>query len=128
MPPSTPKTRQPSALVVEDDRALREFYRTSLRAAGYDVGSVEDGTDALHRIEEWIPDVIVLDLVLPRLSGRDLYQELRTRRDTRDVPIVVVSGTDTSDLDVTRFAAILRKPVDSEALVRAVDTAVRRRS
>ena len=92
------------------------------------MGSVEDGTDALHRIEEWIPDVIVLDLVLPRLSGRDLYQELRTRRDTRDVPIVVVSGTDTSDLDVTRFAAILRKPVDSEALVRAVDTAVRRRS
>ncbi len=120
---------QPAAkktvLIVEDDRALRELYRTVLRQAGYEVGAVEDGTDALHRLEHWTPDVVVLDLALPRLDGRDLRHELRSRAETRDVPIIIVTGTDTSDLDQNDFAAILRKPIDADALVNAVNAAVR---
>ena len=111
-------------LVVEDDRALRELYRTVLREAGYEVGAVEDGTDALRRIEHWTPDVVVLDLALPHLDGRDLRHELRARPETRDVPVVIVTGTDTSDLDQKDFAAILRKPIDADALVSAVNAAV----
>ncbi len=114
-------------LVVEDDRTLRELYRTVLREAGYEVGAVEDGTDALHRVEHWTPDVVVLDLALPRLDGRDLRHELRSRPETRDVPVVVVTGTDTSDLDQNDFAAILRKPINPDALVDAVNAAVRSR-
>jgi len=114
-----------TVLVVEDDRALRELYRSVLREAGYEVGAVEDGTDALHRIEHWTPDVVVLDLALPRLDGRDLRHELRSRPETRDVPVIVVTGTDASDLDQNDFAAILRKPIDAEALVNAVNSAVR---
>ena len=111
-------------LVVEDDRSLREFYKTVLRGAGYEVGAVEDGTDALRRLEEWHPDAIVLDLALPQLNGRELHQELRASRNTRQIPIVVVSGTDTSDLKPGDFAAILQKPVDPGALIDAVNTAV----
>jgi two-component system phosphate regulon response regulator PhoB len=114
-----------TVLVVEDDRALRELYRTVLREAGYEVGAVEDGTDALHRIEHWTPDVVVLDLALPRLDGRDLRHELRARPETRDVPVIVVTATDTSDLNQNDFAAILRKPIDADALVIAVDAALR---
>ena len=114
-----------TVLIVEDDRALRELYRTVLRQAGYEAGAVEDGTDALHRLEHWTPDVVVLDLALPRLDGRDLRHELRSRPDTRDIPVIVVTGTDTSDLDKNDFAAILRKPIDTDALVQAVDAAVR---
>jgi CheY-like chemotaxis protein len=77
------------------------------------------------RIEEWTPDVVVLDLALPRLGGRDLKLELKSRRGTRHVPIIVVSGTDTSDLNPEDFASILHKPIDPEALVNAVDQAVR---
>ena len=112
-------------LIVEDDRALRELYRSVLREAGYEVGAVEDGTDALHRIEHWTPDVVVLDLALPRLGGRDFRHELRARAETRDTPVVIVTGTDTSDLDRKDFAAILRKPIDVDALVAAVNDAVR---
>jgi CheY-like chemotaxis protein len=114
-----------SVLIVEDDRALRELYRSALRDAGYEVGAVEDGTDALWRIDQWTPDVVVLDLGLPRLSGRDLRYELRSRPDTRNVPVVVVTGTDTSDLDPDQFASILPKPTTPDAVVRAVDDAVR---
>lgn len=60
--------------------------------------------------DEWTPDVVVLDLALPRLDGRDLYYELRSRPDTRHIPIVVVTGSDTSDLDAKVFTSILRKP------------------
>jgi twitching motility two-component system response regulator PilH len=114
-----------SVLIVEDDRSLREMYRSALREAGYEVGVVEDGTDALWRIDEWTPDVVVLDLALPRLSGRDFRYELRGRRETRNVPVVIVSGTDTSDLNPNEFAAILHKPITPDALVKAVDDAIR---
>lgn len=114
-----------TVLIVEDDRALRELYRSVLRQAGYEVGAVEDGTDALHRIEHWTPDVVVLDLALPRLDGRDFRHELRSRPATRDVPIIIVTGTDTSDLDRKDFVAILPKPIEADTLVAAVDAAIR---
>ena len=113
-------------LIVEDDLQTRDMYRAALRAAGYEVGAVEDGTDALRRIDHWTPDVIVLDLALPRLDGRDLYFELRARTETRGIPIIVASGTDTSDLEAHSLAAILTKPVSPDVLVRAVDDAIRR--
>lgn len=112
-------------LVVEDDRSLRELYRTTLRGAGYDVGAVEDGTDALRRMEDWTPDVVVLDLALPRLDGRDLMVELRARRETRDVPVVIVTGTDPAGLRSKDFVRLLQKPVTPEMLVSAVADAVR---
>ncbi len=98
-----------------------------LRGAGYEVGAVEDGTDALRRLEEWHPDAILLDLALPQLNGRELHQELRANRDTRHIPIVVVSGNDTSDLKPADFAAILQKPVDPGTLIDAITSAIRLR-
>jgi CheY-like chemotaxis protein len=124
MPDVTPPPVKRSVLVVEDDRSLREFYRTVLRTAGYEVGAVEDGIDALRRLEHWTPDVILLDLALPQMDGRDLHLELRAGRETRAIPVVVVSGLDTSDLKPNEFAAILRKPVDADALVDAINAAV----
>jgi DNA-binding response OmpR family regulator len=119
------KPAKPSVLIVEDDRHLRELYRAALRSAGYEVGAVEDGADALWRVGEWIPDAIVLDLGLPRLDGRELHLELRSRRETRSIPIVIVTGLDAADLDFNQFAAILRKPVDMDVLIGAVNEAVR---
>lgn len=121
----SPKPVKRSVLIVEDDRQLRDLYRSALRNAGYEVGAVEDGTDALRRLEEWTPDVVVLDLSLPRLPGRDLFHELRSRRETRLTPIVIVTGSDASDLDHTSFASILRKPIALDGLVEAVDNALR---
>jgi DNA-binding response OmpR family regulator len=56
-------------LVVEDDAALRDFYRTALQHAGFAVVAVEDGLDALHHIDSARPHAVVLDLDLPRLAG-----------------------------------------------------------
>jgi DNA-binding response OmpR family regulator len=111
----------PVVLVVEDDSSLREFYKTILRHAGYSVVAVEDGRDALDWIEQHTPAIIVLDLALLHVSGRDVQQELRSHADTRDIPIVVVTGDDTSDLNKNELACVLHKPVTAEALVETVN-------
>jgi CheY-like chemotaxis protein len=87
----SPATAAQYVLVVEDDPALRELYRSTLTLAGYSVVAVEDGIDALRRVERRRPDALVLDLALPRKSGRDVKRELRSNPETRDIPIVIVS-------------------------------------
>jgi CheY-like chemotaxis protein len=112
-------------LVVEDDASLRDVYRSALRAAGYTVVAVEDGIDALRLVESGRPEAVVLDLGLPRLGGRDVQKELRADPSTRNIPIVVVSGSDTSDLHPDDFACVLPKPISADALIAAVGNCLR---
>lgn len=105
---------------------LRELYRSTLKAAGYAVVAVGDGVDALRRVEDERPDAVVLDLGLPRLNGRDVQRELKSAPDTKHIPIVVVSGSDTSDLDPDDFACVLNKPISADALIVAVENCLRR--
>ncbi len=107
-------------LVVEDDPAAREFYRSILRQAGLAVVAVEDGLEALQIVETRPPEVVILDMALPRVSGRDVYHELKARPETRGIPIVVVTGHDISDLDPGDFAGVLQKPLDPNDLVSMV--------
>ena len=114
--------RKMTVLVVEDDPDLRALYRTSLTVAGYTVVAVEDGLDALRHIEgSGIPNAVILDLALPRLSGRDVHRELAAHPATSKIPIVVVTGSDINDLSKNEFACVLRKPVHVEALIHAVE-------
>lgn len=112
-------------LIVEDDPDLRLFYRQVLRISGYIVAAVEDGIDALRRIEADPPDLVLLDIELPRLSGRDVQEELAAHAGTRNIPILVVTGSDGA-LNPAAFSCILRKPVTAESLVAAVDECLTR--
>lgn len=116
-----------SVLVVEDDAALRGLYRSILREAGYLVMDVEDGVAALRTLETHLPAAVVLDLALPRLDGRDVYREMRSHADTCDIPVVIVTGTDTSDLNDKDFACVLRKPLLPDDLVSAVQDCIKRK-
>ena len=115
-----------SVLVVEDDAALRGLYRSILREAGYMVLDVEDGVAALRTLETHIPAAVVLDLALPRLDGRDVHREMQSHEDTRDIPVIIVTGHDTSDLNEKEFACVLRKPLHPDRLVSAVQDCVKR--
>jgi CheY-like chemotaxis protein len=113
-------------LLVEDDAATRDLFRFAFRNAGFLVTAVEDGLDALRRIESDPPDVVVLDIALPRLGGRDVLRELRANPQTRGLPVVIVTGTDVTDLNERAGVPVMRKPVDPEELVTTVETLVRR--
>jgi CheY-like chemotaxis protein len=108
-------------LIVEDNVELRRMFRTVLSMAGYDVEEAGDGVEALQLVENRLPDLIVLDLVLRALDGVSVQQELAARAVTRNIPIVVVTGStiDTTSLDV---ACVLRKPVMPDDLVKTVGT------
>lgn len=111
--------RSATVLVVEDDPALRRMYRTALTLAGFDVIEADDGLAALHQLDYRPPDVVVLDLMLPTMSGLVVQQEIAAHAHTRRIPIVIVTGSDLS-LDHLDVPCVLRKPVSPESLVDAV--------
>ncbi len=76
-------------MVVEDEEALTELLRYNLEGDGYDVETVMRGDDADTRLKEHIPDLIVLDWMLPGLSGIELCRRLRTRPETKQLPIIM---------------------------------------
>ena len=96
------------------------MYKAALQLNGFAVVAVADGVDALRHIDETPPDVVVLDLGLPRLGGHDVQREVAGHAETSAIPIVVVTGGDVQDLDPRAFVCVLRKPIDVDALVRAV--------
>lgn len=106
-------------LIVEDDDDLRRLFRTALTIAGYSVEEASDGAAALYRIHHNPPDLVILDLSLPTVSGFIVHQEIAAHAHTRHIPVVVVTGS-TMKLDHLDVPCVLRKPVDPEALITTV--------
>jgi two-component system phosphate regulon response regulator PhoB len=82
----------PSILIVEDEEALTLLLRYNLEAAGYDVESVARGDEADLRLREAVPDLVILDWMLPGVSGIELCRRLRSRPETRQLPIVMLTA------------------------------------
>ena len=112
-----------TVLIVEDDEDLRRMYRTALVFARYDVDDVGDGLDALLHLDANPPDLVVLDLGLPSVSGQVVRQAIAGDPSTRHIPIVVVTGA-TGDLESLDVPCVLRKPVSPDRLIDAVRTAL----
>lgn len=83
---------RPNVLVVEDEAAQREVLTYNLEAEGFEVACADNGEDALVMVAEEMPDLIVLDWMLPRVSGIEVCRRLKTRAETRAVPIIMLSA------------------------------------
>ena len=106
-------------LIVEDDHDLRRMLRTALSIAGYVVEEAVDGAAALYNIHHKPPDLVVLDLSLPTVSGFIVHQEIAAHAHTKHIPVVIVTGS-TMNLDHLNVPCVLRKPIDPEKLITAV--------
>jgi two-component system phosphate regulon response regulator PhoB len=109
-------TRKQTILVVEDDEDLRRLFRTALTLSGYHVEEAGDGLEALQKIDQAPPDLVVLDLMLPQISGIVVQQEIAAHAVTRQIPIVIITGS-TLDLGDMKAACLLRKPISPEELI-----------
>lgn len=83
---------QPRVLVVEDEPAQREVLAYNLEAEGFAVSRAENGEDALVIVDELAPDVIVLDWMMPNLSGIEVCRRLKIKSETRNIPIIMLSA------------------------------------
>lgn len=79
-------------LVVEDEEAISELLSYNLGKEGFDVTLVDDGDDALVTVEEETPDIILLDWMLPNVSGVEIARQLRARAQTRAIPIIMLTA------------------------------------
>ncbi len=82
----------PYVLVVEDEDALATLLHYNLEKEGYRVSLAADGEEALTQIDEQLPDLIVLDWMLPKVSGIEVCRRLRGRAETRNVPIIMLTA------------------------------------
>jgi CheY-like chemotaxis protein len=79
-------------LLVDDDRVFAEMYKLRLESSGYEVVIVEDGEKALVTAMKEKPDLILLDIMMPKINGLDVLDILKTTPETRDIPVIVLTA------------------------------------
>jgi len=129
-PGSGRDTTRPSVLVVEDEPALATMLRYNLERQGFRVEEAADGQEALLRIAEERPDLVLLDWMLPTLSGLEVCRQLRRRPATRDLPIIMLTAR-SEDQDAVRALDTgaddhIGKPFAMEALLARIRALLRR--
>lgn len=117
-------------LVVEDNARLLQAIALCLRKADYDVMTARDGGDALVRIAETIPDLIVSDIMMPGADGFSLAANIRTNPRTDLIPIVFLSAKDTRQDRIAGFKAgvdaYLVKPFEPDELIAVIENILKR--
>jgi CheY-like chemotaxis protein len=110
-----------TVLICDDEPTLRELIRVSLDGA-YDFVEVDDGISCLESIRQRRPDLVVLDLMIPRRHGLDVLDDIRSDDDMRETPVLVLTAQPASADDAMRRGAtrVLGKPFEPDALDAAV--------
>src|SRR5690349_18387904 len=85
-------TMRPRVLIVEDETALVELLRYNLEQSGFKVDVAFDGEEALRAVQEDVPDLILLDWMLPLMSGIEVCRQLRRQTATANVPIIMLTA------------------------------------
>jgi CheY-like chemotaxis protein len=113
----------PTVLVVEDHDDLRRMVEDLLISAGFEVHGASNGAEALRYLRDWTPDVIVLDLMLPWVSGLEVLATIRELPALSRLPVLVITATSTTELELQAYQplAILRKPLDLDTIVPLLD-------
>jgi CheY-like chemotaxis protein len=109
-------------LLVEDDEATRGLFETTLSSAGYVVHTTGSGAGALTRLRTEPFDLVVLDLMLPGITGPEVLDAIQKGPATAQLPVIVVTGATLNqrELGSLNVITMLRKPVDPDDLVDAV--------
>ncbi len=116
-------------LVVDDEKPILDIIKFNLTKEGYDVYTAEDGQEALDKVEEVLPDLIILDLMLPKVDGLEVAREVRKKY---EMPIIMVTAKDT-ELDKVLGLEMgaddyVTKPFSNRELIARVKANLRRQA
>jgi diguanylate cyclase (GGDEF)-like protein len=119
-------------LVVDDDRNLRKIISTNLELAGYEVGTASDGREALSKIEQDVPDLLLLDLMMPHMDGYEVARRVRSHANPTiaNVPIIILTAKGETEDKLRGFEAgaddYITKPFGPRELLARVRAKIRR--
>ena len=117
-------------LIIDDEKDMRTYLATLFRKAGYEAETAENGEDGLKLAQECDPDLITLDVLMPKGSGVRAYRGLRTSAKTSTIPIVVLTGlTRLDDFfgdlgDLPKPDEMVEKPIDRETFLHTVQNLI----
>lgn len=123
-----PTTKDKKILVVDDEQDVRNYLTTALQDAGFQVSTASDGFEALDAVKNNKPDLISLDLVMPKHSGVKFYHDLQKDKENAKIPVLIVTGHARDDLGKVDFDTMtmqgpgvyLEKPVKSNKYITTV--------
>ena len=114
-------------MIVDDEKDMRIYLTTLFRKAGYETEEAENGEEGLEKVKTFKPDLVTLDLLMPKRTGVKCFHSLRNDPETKDIPIIVLTGLpqhqDLFGNDFTgpdKPAAIVEKPIEPEAFLKKV--------
>jgi CheY-like chemotaxis protein len=112
--------RSRKILLVDDEAGFAELMRDLLEMDNYEVQIAHDGEEGLKKLEAFLPDVIISDIVMPRLSGFEMFKRIKANPATAQIPFLFITGfQDERVLSEARkigIFGILRKPIDIEQI------------
>jgi len=114
-------------LIIDDEKDMRVYLEALFRKAGYETETASNGEEGVWLAETHLPDLITLDVLMPRKSGIKAYRGLRASDKTREIPIVVLTGlTRLDDFfgdldDMPKPDALVEKPIEREAFLEKVE-------
>lgn len=118
------KKERVKILIVDDEKIIQEVMTRLLRKKGFITETAENGRDALEKIVQDKPDIIILDILMPEMDGLQVYKRLRENPDTQHIPIIFLSAEESikhAILDKTRtITEYIEKPCDIEYLVKRI--------
>ncbi|WP_300052751.1 phosphate regulon transcriptional regulator PhoB [Sulfitobacter sp.] len=121
---------RPQVLLVEDEPAQREVLAYNLEAEGFEVRRAEDGEEAMLLVSEAAPDLVILDWMMPLMSGIEVCRQLKSRESTRHIPVIMLSAR-SEEVDTVRGLETgaddyVIKPYNLRELMARVRTQLRR--
>jgi CheY-like chemotaxis protein len=102
-------------LVVDDDENTRRFLSVALKANGYEAVTAEDGDDGYNKVQELKPDLILLDVMMPKKTGFVLFKQLRRKEEFKDIPVIMLTAVAEvlEDDEVQAEGETFERPFDS---------------
>jgi DNA-binding response OmpR family regulator len=120
--------RWPYILVVDDDADFRTGLRTALEMKGYQVDEAANGEEALFKLAEKPPLLVLLDLQMPVMNGREMLQRMRATPDLKEVPVVIISGFGFEwEAELMGAQGYIGKPFEAQELEATIATLLRPR-
>ena len=118
---------------VEDEREMIDLVRLILGRPGFEVIGANGGRDGLETIRRELPDLVLLDLMMPDMDGWDVYQQMKAEEATRDIPVIVVTAKAQSidkvlGLHIAKVDDYISKPFSPQELTESVEKVLARRA